>query len=722
MIEFKIMTCSKNNLPKNTTNNYENMCRRRFNRYLLQFLFASIIGLSPQLSFSEQAEASKTSPSESEEPTQPEVIIVSASRQEQQLSEASVSVTAISSDTNQEIAPTHPNELLSAAPGTWISRGNGQEHLTAIRSPVFVGAGSCGSFLITEDMIPVRAVGFCNSNQLFDTFYETASRAEVIRGPHSSLYGSNAMFGGIHFFTPNGIQQNYLRLGADSQSKSNVQWLLKDSQLSTFGSILNDNGWRASSGVEQQKIGLAYETNNDQNFESRTVFQLNNMSQETAGFIEGFDAFRNETLNESNPVPDAYRDVFSFRLHSRLRWQDGDQAWQVTPYLRHHEMEFLMHFVPWQPVEENGHDSVGVQTQWALSHSNNGKWLIGTDVELTSAFLKETQDDEAPFAQDRYPVGAHYDYQVEAQNAAAYVNWTALFAERWDAELGARIDSNRFDYDNRISNGWDCAEGVQGCRFYRPEDQTDSFVSPSFSSSIGYRVSDALSIYGSWNRAFRVPQAAELYRLQSDTQPQLDDVSIVAFELGLRWASDNVQAHAAVFDMRQEDGIYLDDERRFVSGADSSHKGLEYQLEWAPLSSLEAELKISLGGTIAQHRYENNPGGESDDIIDNEYDTAPKNIHHARVSWQPSSRVKLFAIANYLDEYFVEPSNEHRYGGHTLVDLGTVFELSDKTSLQLNIKNITDREYAERADYAFGEYRYFPGLPRRFQVSVKWNL
>ena len=31
--------------------------------------------------------------------------------------------------------------------GVWLSRGSGQEHLTAIRSPVLAGAGSCGDFI-----------------------------------------------------------------------------------------------------------------------------------------------------------------------------------------------------------------------------------------------------------------------------------------------------------------------------------------------------------------------------------------------------------------------------------------------------------------------------------------------------------------------------------------------------------------------------------------------
>ena len=50
--------------------------------------------------------------------------------------------------------------MLNRAPGVHIHRGSGQEHLTAIRSPVLVGGAGAGSFLYLEDGIPMRAAGF----------------------------------------------------------------------------------------------------------------------------------------------------------------------------------------------------------------------------------------------------------------------------------------------------------------------------------------------------------------------------------------------------------------------------------------------------------------------------------------------------------------------------------------------------------------------------------
>ena len=83
-----------------------------------------------------------------------------------------------------------------------IQRGSGQESLTALRSPVLTGAGACGAVLVLEDGIPIRPVGTCNVNELFEVNVEQAAAIEVLRGPGSVLYGSSAVHGIINVIPP----------------------------------------------------------------------------------------------------------------------------------------------------------------------------------------------------------------------------------------------------------------------------------------------------------------------------------------------------------------------------------------------------------------------------------------------------------------------------------------------------------------------------------------
>ena len=79
------------------------------------------------------------------------------------------SISSIGEKELSDLDAQHPKQIFRRAPGVWISRGSGQEHLTAIRSPVLSGPGACGSFLVLEDGLPVRPTGFCNVNGLFET-------------------------------------------------------------------------------------------------------------------------------------------------------------------------------------------------------------------------------------------------------------------------------------------------------------------------------------------------------------------------------------------------------------------------------------------------------------------------------------------------------------------------------------------------------------------------
>ena len=129
-------------------------------------------------------------------------IVVTSQRREQPRLEHAGNVERLGREAIGEVRHQHVHELFTRVPGVWLSRGSGQEHLTAIRSPVLTGAGSCGAFLMLEDGVPIRPAGFCNVNQLFELNTEQASAIEILRGPGSALYGSNALHGIVNVLVP----------------------------------------------------------------------------------------------------------------------------------------------------------------------------------------------------------------------------------------------------------------------------------------------------------------------------------------------------------------------------------------------------------------------------------------------------------------------------------------------------------------------------------------
>ena len=114
---------------------------------------------------------------------QEEVVVVTASRMPRDVMTEPASVSRIGADEIATLSPKHQADALNRGAGVYIQRGSGAESLTAIRSPVLAGAGACGAFLVAEDNLPIRPVGFCNLNEMFELNYEQAGALEVLRGP-----------------------------------------------------------------------------------------------------------------------------------------------------------------------------------------------------------------------------------------------------------------------------------------------------------------------------------------------------------------------------------------------------------------------------------------------------------------------------------------------------------------------------------------------------------
>jgi iron complex outermembrane recepter protein len=93
-----------------------------------------------------------------------EDVVVTATRQPITVNVAPASVTRLDGHDFSAVGAKHQADLLNSAAGVYVQRGSGSESLAAIRSPVLTGAGACGAFLVAEDSLPIRPLGFCNLN------------------------------------------------------------------------------------------------------------------------------------------------------------------------------------------------------------------------------------------------------------------------------------------------------------------------------------------------------------------------------------------------------------------------------------------------------------------------------------------------------------------------------------------------------------------------------
>src|SRR5262245_23856075 len=575
-----------------------------------------------------------------------EEVIVTATRTEQQLHDFAGSISVVSSNDVALVGATHHAEIMNRAPGTMIQRNSGEESLTAIRSPVLSGPGSCGTFLFLENSIPIRPTGFCNVNELFEVNSEQASSIEVLRGPAGVVYGSGAMHGAV-----NGIQAEpaelpsqslALEIGPDEYYRSKLALAGQHGDTDVGGVVVatHDGGWRDASGLDEQKLNVGLTRRLDEgHFAIRLA--ATNLNQETAGFVQGFNAYRNEALSRSNANPEAYRDAYAVRLTGEYQRPLGAAQLTIRPYLRHSHMEFLQHFLIGKPLEENGQDSAGVITSLQTTVFTHTQLLTGLALEFADGFLKETQagpaTDGAPAANAIRPAGKHYDYDVQSKVAALYAQIEQPFAERWHATAGARLEYVDYDYDNRMIDGNTRDDGTScgrtGCLFNRPADRSDDFTNVTAKLGLAYDLNAHHTLYATVARGSRAPDTSELYRLQrQQSVAERDSERVDSAEIGARGAFASLRYALAIYKMKKDNVIFRDSNGFNISDGRTDHEGVEYELNWQALDTLS----LALAGTYAKHTYDFNHSVEGGETIisGRDIDTAPRHINTARLNWQ----------------------------------------------------------------------------------------
>ncbi|WP_444942864.1 TonB-dependent receptor [Microbulbifer sp. ZKSA006] len=665
--------------------------------------------------------------------TQIETLVVTAGRYEQDISQRVESVSVVEGDQLKKSGNTHIQQSLVSVPGVNLARGNGQEYLPAVRSPVLTGAGACGGLLTAEDGIPLRANGFCNINELFESFSEVAQRIEVIRGPAGTLYGSNALHGVINVISraPDAAEggslnmeagpHDYYRVGVSADHRLNRQ----GDGISTDLYLATDGGYREQSGLEQQKASFQYVSHiGDSRIRTRLV--ATNLSQETAGYIEGEGAYRDRHLNRTNPSPEAFRDAYGLRLYSLIDIpMDRGNQFHLAPYLRKTQMRFLQHYVPGQPVEENGQESIGVRSSYYLALGENLNLLAGVDTELSEGYLLEIQasaTEGSEFLQATIPEGKHYDYAVTAWNIAPYTSASWQLSDYLAITAGVRFESAYYDYSNKMlagrtdENGLACDFG--GCRFSRPDDRKDRFNNLSPKLGVLLQLNNELQLFTQLAQGYRLPQATELYRLQREqTVAELHPEEINSFEIGLRRVGDSLSFEWVAYAMEKANVIFRDADYFNQSNGKTRHWGLELALDY----DFTENLRLEVSSSYAEHRYDDQRELQGVALDGNFIDSAAKTFGSYRLLWSPSAAISAELEWLHQGSYFTDPQNAHRYPGHDLLNLHLAWQW-EQYQISARLLNIANKAYAERADYSsFSGSRYFPGEPRSVYIGVNFQ-
>jgi outer membrane receptor protein involved in Fe transport len=655
-----------------------------------------------------------------------ETMVVSATREDQELWQVPAAVGTINEEALKTVNPTHPSDVMGRVAGVWVNITGGEGHMTAIRQPL----STSPVYLYLENGVPTRSPGFFNHNALYEVNLPMASGIEVIKGPGSALHGSDAVGGVVNVTSKLPSYEPEANATLEGGGHGWQRGLFSYANALGDGAFRADinttesDGWRDGTAYERRSATLQWLRTTSES-QWRAMITWSDIDQDTAGSsaISEEDFLNNP---ETNYTPISYRQVEALRLSLAYERQIGSGSFSAIPFMRVNSMAMLPNWsLTYDPtIYEVENNSYGLMTKYATDFDNGrGRLIVGADLDVSPGERFEQRISpsrvEGIFV-DYELADPIYDYDVTFAGTSGYVHgeWSPM--ERLELQAGLRYDRMTYDYETNL-------EATNSGRWRRPEDTETDYDELSPKLGLSFRVNEGMNLFASYREAFRAPSEGQLFRQGSSVNTVgLKPVKAANIDLGLRGEmTHGIRYEVTAYRLEKSDDILrfrdpITDERLVLNAGETSHEGIEVALS----SKLGRDFHIATAWSYAEHFYDQWVIDGNTDYSGNEMESAPRRIGNLVLDYTPDrlSALLLSAEWRHLGSYYTNQTNTQSYEGHNLLSFTAAYSFGAGFRLQARLANLTDERYAERASYNnFRGAEFAPGLPRTLYVNLNYR-
>ena len=660
-------------------------------------------------------------------------VIVSANRYTEKRNNVPVAVSTLSPQQINEAKAVRLDELLNKINGVYmIDLGNEQHAMGGLRQPF--NNYSNPVFLYLEDGIPIRPAGVFNHNALIEINMADIKSIEVIGGPSSAIYGSDAVGGAINFITkqPPLIPTATISLQGNNLGYKRVDFnagnTINKLGVNLSGYYANRrNGYREHSDFD--KLALSLKANyrlTDKTTLKNSVAYINYKTDMTGG-LDSANFFGGDY---SSLQTFTYRTVDALRVSSALKhiWNNNGNT-SVTAYYRLNAVDQNPHYTQ-KLIDEN--DPSKEQSEI----DNNEFYSIGSIIRHTQK-LKFLNTKLTIGASTDYTLNDRYkqyilvnvnedgvktgytetdsiirDYDVTLINSAIYTHLNISPIKRLN--LSATVRYDMFSYDYRQTVEIPKFEGKVLFNKLIPK------------VGIVYNFEKNRGVYANYSVGFLPPNPDQLYR-RAEANNELEPAVYYNTEAGGWFSVSNkfkIQLAAYIMNGVNEVVTIQNDfgENEYENAGKTQHKGIEYTIQYAPASNII--LRLSAANT--EHKYiEYTEKGE--DYSGEIMEMSPTMIANAEITYKPEflKGNRIGIEWQHLGEYYAEPpkltGDRATSPGFDIFNIRFGYRIKSFETW-LNIMNFTDELYATSAGVRYGAMDYRPGDPIKFNIGLAYNF
>ena len=653
--------------------------------------------------------------------------VVSATRELQRRTDQSTTIDALDGAAIREVRAAHPSGIMQRLPGVHATQLSGEGLSMAIRQPITTKP----MYLYLEDGVPTRSTGFFNHNALYEVNLPQSGGLEVLKGPGTAMYGSDAIGGVVNVLTRaapltptldatmEGGTFGYARLLATGGFTKGTNGVRADLN------VTRSDGWRDEGGFKRQSATVRWDGALG-GFTTKTVIAGSNIDQSEAASLTQAQF---DTRQEINPSPIAYRTVQALRLSTAIEKDNGRSLISLTPYARHNVLDIMP---SWQltfnqQIWDTRNNSVGMLMKYRRDFDPmRTRVIVGADVDYSPGSFVANKITSTPTGgiYTTYTTGEkQYDYDVTYRQASPYIHTEVSPASRLRLDAGVRYDASGYVYDTKL-------DPIATGRWRRPADTTVNYtrLSPKVGATLD--LSRNVNLYASYREGFRAPGQSQLFQQGSNTASTvgLKPVTAKSLEGGVRGQMAGRFIYSmSVYDMHIQNDILtiLDAQgaQTTSNAGETRHRGVELGAG----AMITSELRLDAAYSTSKQTYEEwtiPVSGKNVSYAGKTIETAPHTLANLLLSYSPNvlNGGRLAVEWSKTGSYYGDPENTQTYEGFDLFSLHGNYMIRNIGELFVRVTNVTNEKYAEVATYnAFNKWQYTPGTPRSVFAGLRSN-
>ncbi|MFW6373356.1 MAG: TonB-dependent receptor plug domain-containing protein [Thermodesulfobacteriota bacterium] len=624
-------------------------------------------------------------------------VVVSATRSEIPVFDAPQSVTVISNEELMASPFERVEDIVRSVPGVYNFRHFGLQ-TNGIVSPLKMRGVGSNRVLVLVDGVPQND-NFNNAIAWVAWGHipkETIERIEIVRGPTSTLYGSEGLGGVIHIITktPDAERQTSIR-GKAGTADTYGGYGFHTQKINDFGFLIA-GGYEESDGFYMTEDPADYEIKRHREVGKifgKATYDLTPASDISLTALyydhetgKGRKFFYDDlTLDQywlnytHNGDAFGLKGLIYFNRADKTAFQDTAKD-DFASLLRMEEMP---------------------STTWGGDFQGSIPLGSGADLILGAAYKESAWDYDDEYVDSPRDVGA--EGKQRFISPFAHLNLHFL-EDNLIVNLGARYDwirtSDGANWDNRGSAGKDSYENT-----------FDSDTEGSFSPKLGlaWHPDDKTTLRASGGKGFRAPSLFELYKVHvrgggtfyREANPDLEPEEIWSYDVGAeRFLTDSLWGRLTFYQSFAEDyigdrltgtGTFAGGKTRYEYQLDNISEvdiyGIETEVEWFPRTDLSIFANYTYN--ISEIKKDENDADLEGNYLPND----PRHKAHFGFRYQNPRIVNVSLIANYYADMYFDNENTLKESGYFTMDASLSRRFFDRFTAYLNVENIFDEEY-----------------------------